>query len=175
MSIWNKPKDEDATDQGRRESSLRPVASPGQPAPATSRLNEPRPMPEPPRATASIGTNVIIKGEIHCGEDLYIDGKIEGRLEMGQHRLTIGRNGQVRASIRAREVDVHGAVNGNVDAAERIIIRKDAKLVGDLKMAGVVIEDGAYFKGSIDITQGRDEKAAGPPVIEKSAGVTSAG
>ena len=78
---------------------------------------------------------------------------MEGRLDLGQHRLTVAPNGQVQASIRAKDVDVHGVVKGNVEAAERVILRKNSRLVGDLKMASVVIEDGAYFKGSIDITQ----------------------
>lgn len=120
---------------------------------------------------------MIVKGEIQSAEDLIVDGQMEGKLELIQHRLIVGPNGKVRASVKAREVEVQGAINGNVEATERIIIRKNAKLVGDLKMAGVVIEDGAYFKGSIDITRPQAEKPAekaagpaGPPVIDKSAG-----
>jgi len=123
--------------------------------------------------TSHIGQTVVVKGEIRGSEDLRIDGQLEGGLELGQHRLTVGPNGQVRATIRAREVDVNGSVNGNVEASDRIIIRKQAKLVGDLKMASVVIEDGAYFKGSIDITRGvqpAPPAPAGPPIVDKSAG-----
>jgi cytoskeletal protein CcmA (bactofilin family) len=79
----------------------------------------------------------------------------------------VGPNGKARATIVAREVDVQGVVNGNVEAAERIILRKNSQLVGDLKMASVVIEDGAYFKGSIDITRPQEASPAAPAVVAK--------
>jgi cytoskeletal protein CcmA (bactofilin family) len=102
---------------------------------------------------------MAVKGEIHGREDLWIDGQLEGQIDLPGCRLTVGPNGKVRAAIRAREVEIQGHVEGNVEAAERIIIRRNARLTGDLKMAGVVIEDGAYFKGSIDITQAQPPAA----------------
>jgi cytoskeletal protein CcmA (bactofilin family) len=131
--------------------------------------------PQPPRSTAppssqsvtSLGRTVAVKGEIRAEEDLVIDGQMEGRLDLGQNRLVVGPNGTVRADIIAREVDLHGVINGNVVASDRVILRNNSKLVGDLKMASIVIEDGAYFKGSIDITRPHDAKpaaaAAKPP------------
>jgi len=109
----------------------------------------------------TIGRAVTIKGDIHSEEDLLIDGQVEGTLELGLHRLVVGPNAQIRATITAREVEVQGVVTGNVEAVERIILRKASKVVGDLKMAGVAIEDGANFKGMIDITR---PPGAAPPV-----------
>jgi cytoskeletal protein CcmA (bactofilin family) len=118
--------------------------------------------PAAPRGISNIGRTVVIKGDIHSDEDLQIEGQMEGRLELGQHRLIVASNGQVQASIRARDVDVHGTVKGNVDASERVTLRKNSRLIGDLKMASVVIEDGAYFKGSVDITQVQSPKINAP-------------
>ncbi len=117
-------------------------------------------MPDTPQLGTSIGRTVTIKGDIRSAEDLLIDGQVEGTLDLGQHRLVVGPNAQVRARIAAREVEVQGVVNGNVEAVERIILRKNSKVVGDLKMAGVVIEDGASFKGNIDIAQTPRRSAA---------------
>ena len=93
-----------------------------------------------------------VKGEIYSREELFVDGEIQGSIEL-QHRLTVGPNGKIRATIKAREVVLHGSIQGNVQAVEKIIIREKGSLVGDIKTAGIVIEDGAYFKGSIDITK----------------------
>jgi len=103
--------------------------------------------------SATIGKAVKIVGQIYSKEDLYVDGDLEGTVEALEHRLTIGPNGSVHASIKAREVVALGTIQGNVEATERIEIRKDAKLVGDIKTARIIIEDGAYFKGSIDIVK----------------------
>jgi len=81
-------------------------------------------------------------------------------VELTEHRLTVGPNGRVQASIKAREIVVLGAVHGNVEATDKIDIRKDAKLIGDIKTARIVIEDGAYFKGSIDIVRADAAKQA---------------
>src|SRR5947199_2680390 len=108
---------------------------------------------EPARGSASIGKSVTIKGQIFSREDLVVDGEIEGAIELNDHRLTVGPNGRVRAGIKAREIVVLGSIDGNVEALDKIDIRKDAKLVGDIKTARIVIEDGAYFKGSIDIVK----------------------
>ena len=82
-----------------------------------------------------------------------MDGDVEGTIECQDNKLTIGPNGKLQAAVRAREVIVLGQIKGNVEAADRIDIRKDARLVGDIKTARIVIEDGAYFKGSIDIVK----------------------
>src|SRR5580692_8731953 len=103
--------------------------------------------------TAVLGKSVIVKGQIFSREDLTIDGEVEGTVELQEHRLTVGPNGKVTASIKAREIVVLGTIHGNVETTDKIDIRKDAKLVGDIKTARIVIEDGAYFKGNIDIVR----------------------
>jgi cytoskeletal protein CcmA (bactofilin family) len=113
--------------------------------------------------SASIGKAVKVVGQIYSREDLYVDGEIEGTVEALEHKLTIGPNGVVRAGIKAREVVALGTIQGNVEAHEKIEIRKDAKLVGDIRTARIIIEDGAYFKGSIDIVKPEPAKAAAKP------------
>jgi cytoskeletal protein CcmA (bactofilin family) len=111
---------------------------------------------------AVLGKSVIVKGQIYGREDLTIDGEVEGTVELQEHRLTIGPNGKVLATVKAREVVVLGTVHGNVETRDKIQIRKDAKLVGDIKPARIEIEDGAYFKGHIDIVRTEAKPAAAP-------------
>ena len=123
---------------------------------------------------AVLGKSVMVKGQIFSREDLTIDGEVEGTVELQEHRLTVGPNGMVKASIKAREIVVLGTIHGNVEATEKIDIRKNAKLVGDIKTHRIVIEDEAYFKGSIDITKPDVVKTAPPkpqsaPVQQASA------
>ena len=108
---------------------------------------------EPRGGAATIGKAVKVVGQIFSREDLYIDGEVEGTVEALEHKLTIGPNGTVRATVKAREVVALGNIQGNVEATEKIEIRKDAKLTGDIRTARIIIEDGAYFKGSIDIVK----------------------
>ncbi len=95
---------------------------------------------------------MFIKGEIRTREELFVDGEVEGALE-SHSLLTVGPNGKVKANIKAREVIVFGTVRGNVDVTEKIAIRDKGSLIGDIKTAGISIDDGAYFKGSIDIVR----------------------
>jgi cytoskeletal protein CcmA (bactofilin family) len=100
---------------------------------------------------ATIGKGLFIKGEINGSESLFIDGKVEGSVNLPGNRVTVGRNGQVSASINAREIVVLGKVRGNVSATDRVDIRAEGSLSGDVSAARISIEDGAYFKGGIDI------------------------
>lgn len=109
-----------------------------------------------------IGKSVVVKGQLFSREDLYVDGEIEGSVEMPESRLTVGPNGKVAASVKAREIVVVGTIHGNVEALEKIEIRKDAKLVGDIKTVRIVIEDNAFFKGSVDIVRPEPKPAARP-------------
>lgn len=118
---------------------------------------------------AMVGKAVVVKGEIHSREDLYIDGEIQGTVELMESKLTIGPNGRIQASVRAREVVVFGNVQGNVEALEKIDIRKDARLVGDIRTARIVIEDGAYFKGTIDILKPEPKPAPKPVTAPQTA------
>ena len=100
---------------------------------------------------STIGEAVVIKGDITSTEALLVNGEVEGSLE-SEGGVTVGPAAKVTANIRAKDVEVSGAIRGNVDAAERLILHKGASLIGDVRTAGIVIEDGAYFKGGIDIT-----------------------
>jgi cytoskeletal protein CcmA (bactofilin family) len=132
-------------------------------------------------SSATIGKSVMIKGQIISREDLFLDGELEGTVELHEHRLTIGPNGRVQANIKAREIVVIGTVHGNVEASDKLEIRKEAKLVGDIRTARIVIEDGAYFKGSIDIMKPEVAKQPPPqqprpqPVAASAAAGVSAG
>jgi len=121
-----------------RQTPAAPVAEPARPAASTGEQ-------------ATIGKGLFIKGEITGSESLYIDGKIEGTINLPGNRLTIGKNGQVNASVNAREIVVLGKVRGNVSATDRVDIRAEGSLTGDVSAARISIEDGAFFKGGIDI------------------------
>ena len=131
------------------------------------------PEPDSARGSASIGKAVKINGQIFSKEDLYIDGDVEGSIELQEHRLTIGPNGKVHSTVKAREVVVLGTIQGNVDASDRLEIRKDARLVGDIKTARIIIEDGAYFKGSIDIVKNETPKPTAPRPQAAAAGASA--
>jgi cytoskeletal protein CcmA (bactofilin family) len=102
-------------------------------------------------ATARLGASLHIKGEITGNEDLQIDGSVEGLVQLDDRKLTVGASARVTADLMAREVIVYGNVKGNLRARDRIEIKKDGSVVGDLTTARIMIEDGAYFKGSIEI------------------------
>jgi cytoskeletal protein CcmA (bactofilin family) len=120
-----------------------------------------------------LGKSVIVKGQIFSREDLTIDGEVEGTVELQEHRLTVGPNGKVLAGIKAREVVVLGTIHGNVETTDKIDIRKDAKLLGDIRTARVVIEDGAYFKGNIDIVRAEVPKPQPAPKPQPVASATA--
>jgi cytoskeletal protein CcmA (bactofilin family) len=134
------------------------------------------PEPRMPGAgSATLGKNVTVKGQIFSREDLTIDGEVEGTVECHEHRLTIGPNGRVHAGLKAREIVIYGSIQGNVEAVEKIDIKKEAKLVGDIKTSRIMIEDGAYFKGSIDITKtAQPQRPANSPANANAPAVSNA-
>jgi cytoskeletal protein CcmA (bactofilin family) len=109
---------------------------------------------------AQIGKSVVIKGDLSGSEDLYVDGQVEGTIALKNNSLTVGPNGQVKASVEAKGIVVQGKLEGNVQASDRVELRKTAVVTGDITTQRISIEEGAYLKGKIDI-QGRAEKAAG--------------
>ena len=117
---------------------------------------------------AHIGKSVVIKGELSGSEDLFLDGEVEGSIELREQSLTVGPNGRIRANINAKEVVIHGKVDGNISSLERVELRKSAVLVGDIVTQRIIIEDGAYFKGGIDISKDqsarRDQQGSSPHV-----------
>jgi cytoskeletal protein CcmA (bactofilin family) len=100
---------------------------------------------------ATIGRTLTIKGEITGSEALYIDGRIEGKIVMPESRVTIGRNGKVDASIQAKEVVVMGKVTGNIDCSDRVDIRAEGSVSGDISTVRITVEDGAALKGGIQV------------------------
>src|SRR5271170_8408572 len=100
---------------------------------------------------ATIGRTLVIKGEVTGSEALYIDGRVEGKITMPESRVTIGRNGKVDASIQAKEVVVMGKVNGNIECSDRVDIRSEGSVTGDVPTVRISVEDGAVLKGGIQV------------------------
>jgi cytoskeletal protein CcmA (bactofilin family) len=114
---------------------------------------------------ANIGKSVVIKGELSGSEDLYLDGQVEGSIEMAGNRLTIGPNGKVKANVTARSAVVQGRLEGNVRASDRVDLKQSAIVLGDIATQRISIEEGAYFKGGVDIQR---EASKTPPKPEIS-------
>jgi cytoskeletal protein CcmA (bactofilin family) len=112
---------------------------------------------------ATIGKSLVVKGEVSGSESLYIDGKVEGSINLPGNRVTVGRNGQVAANVMAREIVVLGKIRGNCQATDRVDIRAEGSLTGDVIAARISIEDGAFFKGGIDIRKPGQEGKGGTP------------
>jgi cytoskeletal protein CcmA (bactofilin family) len=128
---------------------------------------------DPHRADVGhIGKSVQIKGELTGSEDLYLDGSIEGTVDLRDHSLIIGPNGKIKASISARDLVVHGRVEGNITATGRVELRKSCTLIGDVSTQRIVIEDGAFFKGAIDIKEkSQPAETRKPLAVAASAGM----
>jgi cytoskeletal protein CcmA (bactofilin family) len=152
--MW-KPTNQPQT-PGRPAEPERPtMPTPSAPMAASEPAAAPRPMTATTTADqATIGKSLVIKGEVTGSESLYIDGRVEGSINLAGNRVTIGRNGIVAANINAREIVVLGKVRGNLTASDRVDIRSDGSLTGDVVAARISIEDGAFFKGGIDIRKG---------------------
>ena len=125
--------------------------------------------PEPVSRGTAIGKAVSIVGDIFSEEDLFIDGDIKGNVDVRNSRCTVGPNGKAKSNVKAREVIIQGQVQGNVEATQKITIRKEGSLVGDIKTTGIIIEDDAYFKGSIDIVRNVKEQERPAPGPERVA------
>ena len=157
--MWKATRKEDEFSAPAPEPAAKPVYTPATPV---TRPAEPS-RSDTPRSVdiATIGKSVVVKGELSGSEDLYVDGEVEGAISLRGQSLTIGPNGRVSANIEARNVIVHGRIDGNIKASDRVELRKSASLSGDISTARVAIEEGAFFKGSIDI-----QKAEPAPRLE---------
>src|SRR6266851_10430631 len=143
-----------------------PAAWEGKPAMSTDAM---RPLgATADRATARLGASLHVKGEISGNEDLLIDGSVEGLIQLDERKLIVGTTAKVTADIIAREVVVFGNVKGNLRAKDRIEIKKDGSVNGDLTTSRIMIEDGAYFKGSIEIDKG-SEKESGTSAFARAS------
>jgi len=161
--MWGK-KDEPETPVAANPAPPQPAAP--RPAPrvaAPSSGSNPAPPDRSNSSQAQVGKSLHLKGEISGSEDLLIDGEVEGTVELKDNNLTIGPNGNVHADVQARSIIVLGRLRGNVRAGDKVEIRKTGSLEGDLATARIIIEDGAVFRGSIDIVQ------AGRPEPERKA------
>jgi len=160
--VWNKQRDDNSTvSQPEVARSVPPQPADSQ-APGSVQAAMRRTVP-----TAAIGPSMRIKGEIRSCEELLVDGDVEGLME-SESLLTVSANGKVKANIKAREVVIFGSVRGDVEVAGKIAIREQGSLIGNIKCAGISIDDGAYFKGSIDIERS-DNKAAAKPAPAPTA------
>lgn len=175
--MWNRRKEEENVPRSATTATSSQIAKEGIPMSTMptrageSSLESSRGMGGP----AILGKSVIVKGQIFGREDLTIDGEVEGTVELQEHRLTIGPNGKVQASVKAREVVVVGSLHGDVETRDKIVIRKDARLVGDIKTARIEIEDGAYFKGNIDIVRSEVKVAPKPQPVASAASASVPG
>lgn len=161
----------------KRDEGVRPAGAPGgappvQPtaqAPQSPTVDQPsaaaRPVAQLGRDVVNIGKSVVIKGELSGSEDLTIEGQVEGKIELRQNVLTIGPNGKIKAQVFAKAVIVLGEVTGNVTASEKVDIRDNGSVDGDLVSPRVAIAEGAHFRGSIDMQRG-----TGAPAAAKSEG-----
>jgi len=141
---------------------------PSQPASApavAATPSTPAPQKETPKTNDSyrtevghIGKSVLIRGELSGSEDLYLDGEIEGNIDLRDHSLIIGPNGRIKATVTARDLAVHGRLEGNLNATGRVELKKSCTLIGDVSTQRIVIEDGAFFKGAIDIKESKETK-----------------
>jgi cytoskeletal protein CcmA (bactofilin family) len=158
----------------------RPTLNPSQPMHAappaagvnTSPKESPKPAVETRADVAHIGKSVVIRGELSGSEDLYLDGEVEGNINLRDHKLVIGPNGKIKASIAAHDIIVHGRVTGNV-SAERVELKRSCSLTGDISTQRVVIEDGAFFKGAIDIKESKESKSDSRKPMAMAAAASS--
>ncbi len=165
----------------KRDEAVKP-STPAGPAPASAAgpspaaaadtirtapaVNEPRGLE---RSTVNIGKSVVIKGELSGSEDLTIEGQVEGKIELRQNVLTIGPNGRIKAQVFAKSVIILGEVTGNVTATDKVDIRDNGSVDGDIAAPRVAIAEGAHFRGSIDMQKSGASKAAEPKADKPDA------
>jgi cytoskeletal protein CcmA (bactofilin family) len=157
---------------------------PSTPAHAAPRPEEKTPRPESPRPATStgeraiIGPSITIRGDVSGDEDLLIQGRVDGSVDLKLQSVTVGREGRVKANITGRVVIVEGEVEGDLKAEEQVILRSTAKVQGDITAARVVLEDGASFRGGVDMgdpsEQGKPTGSLMPPQAKKAPESTKA-
>ena len=160
-------------DESVRPASGQPAAPPAPPAPATAGAPAPRAEASQNRErdTVNIGKSVVIKGELNGSEDLTIEGQVEGTIQLKDHVLTIGANGRIKAQVFAKAVIVLGEVTGNVTASDKVDIRDNGSVDGDIVSPRVAIAEGAHFRGSVDMQRkgGQTQPAAKPAAATTTA------
>lgn len=148
----------------KQQAQSEPQSSPAAPAKpavvAFSNPSTPLPISNSARGSARLGSSLQIKGHITGTEDLQIDGKVDGPISLRGHGLIVGPNAQLASEIHAREVVVYGKVVGNVNARDRVDVKSDGSVIGDISTARISIEDGAQFKGRIEIDPTKSHNVA---------------
>lgn len=128
---------------------------------------------KPPETTigqqAHLGKSVVIKGEVSGSEDLYVDGQVEGAIDLKGNRLTLGPNGRVKANITARSAVIHGKLEGNITATDRVDLKQSAIVTGDIVTQRISIDEGAFFKGGVDISRGAGQPEAKSAAVQGAA------
>lgn len=122
------------------------------------------PVPQP-RERAVIGPTIVIKGDLTGEEDLLIEGRVEGKIELRRHGVTVGKNGRIKADIYAKIINIEGTVEGNLYGEEQLVVRQSGSVHGNIVAPRVALEDGSNFKGSIDMTA--REKASSPVIVQE--------
>lgn len=149
-----------------------PEPTPAPPRPLATAPSAPAAMnPEPPRRSstgATIGPSIFIKGDLSGEEDLVIEGRVEGKVDLKQNNVTVGKNGRVRADVFGKVVIIEGEVDGNVFAREQAILRQAGAIRGNITAPRVVLEDGSRFKGSIDMEVPKEMGGPARPASEPS-------
>ncbi|HEY3566366.1 MAG TPA: polymer-forming cytoskeletal protein [Thermoanaerobaculia bacterium] len=147
--VWKKS-DDPPSPQPQPTAAPRPMtAAPApSPSPAPAATSEP---PRRPSERATIGPSIFIKGDLSGEEDLVIEGRVEGKVDLKQNNVTVGKNGRVKADVFGKVVVVEGEVDGNVFAREQAILRQSGAIRGNITAPRVILEDGSRFKGSIDM------------------------
>jgi len=171
--VWRK---EDAKSQGVPEISTTPAAAPVAPAPNGKTNSAPAPVAAPvvsPNAAACISQGIRIKGEVTGKEDLFIDGIVDGKLELGGASVTVGPNGTIKADVTAREVIVRGTVTGKISAKERVQLWNTGRVEGEVQTDRIAIEDGAVLRGKVEA--GRPLNRANEAGANSAAAVAAAG
>jgi cytoskeletal protein CcmA (bactofilin family) len=148
------------------------------PAPATNLTPTPsiattRPSTPTARSLSCLGSSLEIKGKISGSEDLQIDGKVEGPVSLPGQKLTVGNSGRLNSEVSAREVVVYGNLSGNLAVQDRVEIKKDASVTGDIRASRISIEDGAYFKGRIEIDRAKPFGASEPQSVPELVGAAT--
>ena len=163
--MWNKRQDEPVRPAGMPPAGTPPSAAPFAAAPSFAATPSTGPVER--RDAAAVGASIAIVGDITGEEDLTILGRVEGKIDLPQHVVTVGQSGRVKADIHARVVSVAGEVRGNLVAAEQILIRKTATMLGNLAAPRVGLEDGCSFRGSVEMESvpERSRAARTAPVV----------
>jgi len=166
--MWRK---EEPKSQGVAESVMPPSAAPQSSTPSSAPVAAVgSPLPLSPRAAACISQGIRIKGEVIGKEDLFVDGTVEGKLELGSASCTIGPNGKVKADISAREVIVRGHVDGKIDGTERVQLWNTGRVSGEVRTERLAIEDGAILRGKVEAgkPRSRPQESAATTAVAKS-------